>query len=92
MSKVKCFFCEKTGHVKADCFAWKNQQAQIAMPSTESTYSVSLTAAQVDDCHPDECYSYVPVDQEFGELTHWSFSLCEEYEVEANGVVDKNEP
>ena len=53
---------------------------------------MNLTAAQVDDCRREECYSYVPVDQQFGEPTHWSFSLYDEYEVEANGVVDEDEP
>ena len=92
MSKVKCYFCDKTGHVKADCFAWKNKQAQTATAATESSYSVSLTAAQVDDCRPEECYSYVPVDQDFGEPTRWSFSLYEEYEVETNEVENEDEP
>ena len=87
MSKVNCFFCGRTGHVKVDCYHWKKQQAgngnsQIASatPGTE-TYSVSLTAMQV----PDQ-------PQQFGEPTSWSFNAFDEYGGHGDEVITFENP
>jgi len=82
MSKVNCFYCGQTGHVKADCQQWKKQQAgngtspnASAMAGTE-TYSLSLTAMPVLDPQ-----------QQFGEPISWSFNAFEEYEGHGDEVI-----
>lgn len=29
----QCFYCHKSGHLIADCVAWKHKQGPVAMPS-----------------------------------------------------------